>query len=312
FGIAKSPSQHHHTATGIVKGKVAYMAPEFALGEPYDTRVDLFSFGVVLFEMLTGKRPYAGHSDLESLNNALARRLHPIDRPLEHREIQDWLVALLDPCPSQRPPNARVVLKWLSTCSLAPRAEVGRLVQEAIGVTPSDSMPAHPHCSIEAEPSASPTSTLASAHSEETPTSVFMRKNSPQAHEIPTQPMPVHQSPSSEPLTDFSPIPPTRTRYRFVLPSEWRSNNDPECTALDSTTTSSPKPTECTHLIFHPIKPTPSSSPTQSKGSPHPDSSQPAAFNHIPSAMPALMSFTISFIVGSALSMWILRLLNFF
>jgi len=59
FGIAKAATAAHKTEVGLIKGKVAYMAPEQARGEPLDKRADLFSAGVLLYEMLTYERFYA-------------------------------------------------------------------------------------------------------------------------------------------------------------------------------------------------------------------------------------------------------------
>jgi serine/threonine protein kinase len=56
FGIAKAQGRTTNTSTGVVKGKVKYMAPEQALGEDVDRRVDIFSAGIMLWEAATGKR----------------------------------------------------------------------------------------------------------------------------------------------------------------------------------------------------------------------------------------------------------------
>ncbi len=68
FGIAKSgTSVGEDTRSGRLKGKVPYMSPEQARGEPVDWRSDIFSAGIVLFELTTGKRLFKGANELETL-----------------------------------------------------------------------------------------------------------------------------------------------------------------------------------------------------------------------------------------------------
>ena len=62
FGLAHSSLKHERTEPGIVLGKLAYMAPEHARGEPVDRRADLFAVGVVLYELLVGERYWEGLS----------------------------------------------------------------------------------------------------------------------------------------------------------------------------------------------------------------------------------------------------------
>ncbi len=60
FGIAKAASQSTITQMGMIKGKVAYMSPEQAAGNPIDHRSDIFSAGILLYEMLSGRKMFQG------------------------------------------------------------------------------------------------------------------------------------------------------------------------------------------------------------------------------------------------------------
>ena len=69
FGIAKSRGRAQHTSTGVVRGKLAYMAPEQALCEAVDRRADVFAAGVILFELATGERYWGNFSDVQILKH---------------------------------------------------------------------------------------------------------------------------------------------------------------------------------------------------------------------------------------------------
>jgi len=64
FGIAKAAGRASETRQGVVKGKVRYMAPEQAIGQPVDRRADVFSVGVMLWEAVTGRRLWKDMDDL--------------------------------------------------------------------------------------------------------------------------------------------------------------------------------------------------------------------------------------------------------
>ena len=64
FGIAKAAGQAHKTASGVIKGKLSYMPPEQVRAESLDRRVDVYALGVVLYELLTGHKPFEAESDV--------------------------------------------------------------------------------------------------------------------------------------------------------------------------------------------------------------------------------------------------------
>ena len=81
FGIAKARGRMRETASGEVRGKVRYMAPEQARGEPLDRRADVFALGLVVWELLAGRRYFGELSDTEVLAK--------LGRPLELPSVGD-------------------------------------------------------------------------------------------------------------------------------------------------------------------------------------------------------------------------------
>jgi serine/threonine protein kinase/Tfp pilus assembly protein PilF len=83
-GSAREITQAQMTMAGMVVGTVSYMAPEQALGRPVDHRADLFSLGVVLFELLTGRMPFEGAATTEIVDRILHETPPPPSRYAPH------------------------------------------------------------------------------------------------------------------------------------------------------------------------------------------------------------------------------------
>jgi serine/threonine-protein kinase len=111
------------TQAGVILGTAAYMSPEQAKGLPADHRSDVFSFGVVLYEMLTGRQPFAGETAPEILASVLIREADlSVLPPTVTSRLNDLLKRCLDKNPKKR---------WQATGDL--RAEI-----EAIAASPRD------------------------------------------------------------------------------------------------------------------------------------------------------------------------------
>ena len=67
FGLAKASTQLEKTDPGVVKGKFSYLSPEAALGETVDARTDVFAMGIVLWEMIAGRRLFLGETDFQTV-----------------------------------------------------------------------------------------------------------------------------------------------------------------------------------------------------------------------------------------------------
>lgn len=77
FGVAKSAIQRRQTMAGTIKGKVAYMSPEQALGEPLDARSDIFALAIVLHELVSGQRLFDRPIDVQVFDAVLTEPILP-------------------------------------------------------------------------------------------------------------------------------------------------------------------------------------------------------------------------------------------
>lgn len=143
FGIARAVSDSSSTVaeTTQILGTAAYFSPEQAKGEPVDARADLYSTGIVLYELLTGRQPFRGESPV-----AVAYQ-HVSETPIPPTEVNEDAPGALDPIvlralakdPYQRFPDAasfRSALDSAVTGKAPSRKELGALTSELYGPSP--------------------------------------------------------------------------------------------------------------------------------------------------------------------------------
>lgn len=118
FGLVASGRAGFDTDGGTLKGKYAYMSPEQTYSDPLDARSDLFSWGILAYELFEGRRPFEG--EVPELVEAIrAVRYHPVSSG----DIPDELVALIHQClalhPDDRPADAAEVAARIERISAA-------------------------------------------------------------------------------------------------------------------------------------------------------------------------------------------------
>ncbi len=104
FGIAKARDSLERTRAGMVKGTAGYMSPEQVRGDPLDGRSDLFSVGVVLWELVTGQRLFDATTPREEMASILDRPIHPPSHPSEPvpEELSAVILKALEREPKKR------------------------------------------------------------------------------------------------------------------------------------------------------------------------------------------------------------------
>jgi len=121
FGLVKAVNRRHQTETGILKGKVAYVAPEGVGGRPVDRRADVFSLGAILWELLVGERLFRRESDYKTLEAIMHGEVRP---PSEVRSdlpaaFDELVLAALSRDTEARPQTARAFANRLTRCANA-------------------------------------------------------------------------------------------------------------------------------------------------------------------------------------------------
>jgi len=117
FGIAKATDRGDTTEAGVLKGKVAYMSPEQAQGKIIDHRSDIFAVGIILYELLTGRRLYHGNT-MEILRRAQTGEFTPPEECLPDLspELRHVFQGLLAVRPADRFQDCAVALAAIEEC----------------------------------------------------------------------------------------------------------------------------------------------------------------------------------------------------
>ncbi|MET0232890.1 MAG: serine/threonine-protein kinase, partial [Rhodanobacteraceae bacterium] len=127
FGVARSLGATGLTQSGVIVGTPEYLSPEQARGDPADARSDLYTTGLILYEMLTGTLPFAGGTPAETVIQRIVRP--PPSLAKARPDLPRWLHAfcerLLKVNPAHRLQSAKEALRALET-KRVPRAPVNR------------------------------------------------------------------------------------------------------------------------------------------------------------------------------------------
>src|SRR5262249_44700147 len=138
FGIAKAADSSLQTKTGVLKGRVAYMAPEQAWGPRVDRRADVYSAGVMIWEAAAGRRLWRGMSDVQILPAVLkdgAPLLRSV-RPDAPEELEVICARAMAKDPEDRHASAEELLEDLEAHlatrdDAPPMREIGQMAARA-------------------------------------------------------------------------------------------------------------------------------------------------------------------------------------
>ena len=121
FGLARAASEVSMSSTGNMLGTVAYIAPEIATTAEADARSDIYSVGIMLYEMLTGAVPWAGESPLQIASHHVSDDVPSPSaaQPWIPREIDDLVAALTAREPANRPADASDAIDLVARAAAA-------------------------------------------------------------------------------------------------------------------------------------------------------------------------------------------------
>jgi hypothetical protein len=140
FGVAKAASRTVRTKTGLVKGKVAYMSPEQARGHKVDRRCDVWAAGVVVWELVTGRKLYDHEDDVATLLSVVTEEPQRLGQVLQGvpASLDDAVAYALTSDVNRRCPSAeafRCMLEsaWDECGGMGTTAELGAFVRQSVG-----------------------------------------------------------------------------------------------------------------------------------------------------------------------------------
>jgi serine/threonine-protein kinase len=140
FGLARAYADGHQTQAGTVTGTVQYLAPEQIRGEPADPRSDLYSLGIVTYELLTGKLPFTGETAMSIAYKHLSGRVPRPSAtvPSIPPELDGFIASATDRDREMRPESAIAMRRDMETFapSLPAARALASIVDDAPAVAP--------------------------------------------------------------------------------------------------------------------------------------------------------------------------------
>jgi serine/threonine-protein kinase len=134
LGLARAFADAKNTRAGAITGTVQYLSPEQIRGEPADPRSDLYSLGIVAYELLTGELPYSGETPMAIAYQHLSDRVPAPSRsaPETGADLDGFVLSATDPDREMRPESADAMRTDLASFagSLPPARSLGALVQD--------------------------------------------------------------------------------------------------------------------------------------------------------------------------------------
>ncbi len=222
FGVARAATRLTATRSGQLKGKIAYMAPEQAAGQPVDRRADVFAAGIVLWEVLASRRLFKADNEAATLQRVLSSTIpSPCDEvPAVPVEVADVCLKALERDPDHRFSTCAQFADALERAAagslhvrVAPPKDVAAYVTEVIGQEIREQREA-----VRAWLAFSEPSQVARISSSPVAASGVMSTSSGSIANEPTVASAVGRSPlSSSPLSSSSPPTSSPRRHRLVV-----------------------------------------------------------------------------------------------